>query len=142
MRKFFFEIKKSKTVGQLYRFGLVGIASNLFGYALYLLLTYCGVTPKLTVSILYPIGTIIGFFSSQKWVFESEARPFVAGMRYLLVQLFGYIINIIILIMLVDRLAYPHQIAQLSAIFIVAIFVFTALRIFVFNQSVLNQRKI
>ena len=33
-------------VGELARFGVVGLASNLFGYLVYLLITYWGIEPN------------------------------------------------------------------------------------------------
>lgn len=140
MLNFFIEIKKSKTVCQLYRFGLVGIASNLFGYILYLLLTYCGLAPKLTVSILYPIGAVIGFLGNREWVFSHQGMVKVALVRYSLVQLLGYLINLVILTVLVNKLGYPHQLIQLLAIFIVAVFLFVASKFFIYKKSILHGR--
>lgn len=141
MRNFFDELKNHKTAAQLYRFGIVGIASNLFGYALYLLMTYFGTPPKLTVSILYPIGAVIAFLSNKNWVFLHQGQFILAGTRYFFVQLVGYLINILVLIVMVDKLSYPHQLAQLLAIGVVAIFLFITFKFFIFKKPVLTGRE-
>lgn len=44
----------------------------------------------------------------------------------------GYLLNLILLLLFVDWLDFPHQIVQGIAIVVVAIFLFVVLRIFVF----------
>ena len=45
--------KTQGSLAQLTRYALVGIVSNLAGYLVYLLVTYLGVTPKITMTLLY-----------------------------------------------------------------------------------------
>lgn len=123
-------------IKQLIRFGIVGIISNMIGYVIYLLITYAGVEPKLTVSVLYPIGALLNFAGNKKWTFGSSGSNFQTGFRHILVFAVGYVLNIVMLLVFVDHLGFAHQLVQLAAIFIVALFLFVAMKFFVFaNKS-------
>jgi putative flippase GtrA len=122
----------SSSLRQLVRYGLVGIAINLLGYLLYLLLTFSGVTPKLAMSLLYFIGAFAGFWGNRRLTFMHQGSLIASGTRYLLAHGLGYLINLAILVTFVDWLGYPHQWVQAIAIFVVAGYLFIAFKIFVF----------
>lgn len=122
-----------KSAGQLARYGLVGVTSNLLGYLVYLLLTSLGVQPILTMTLLYAVGATIGFVGNRLWVFSHTGAAMPSGARYCGVHLLGYLINFIILFVFVTRLGYPHQWVQAMAIIIVASFLFIAHKYFVFS---------
>lgn len=117
---------------QLTRYAFVGLASNLAGYLVYLLLTYLGTTPKLTMTALYAAGATIGFFGNRTLTFEHRGGVLSAGFRYLLAHVLGYLLNLVILVVFVDSLGYPHQAVQAVAIFVVAAMLFVLFKAFVF----------
>lgn len=123
---------------QLFRYALVGIFSNIAGYIVYLVLTNIGGTPKATMSLLYGVGASVGFFGNKKLTFKHEGGIIGAGIRYIIAHFFGYLINLGILILFVDRMGYSHELVQAIAVFIVAAFLFLAFKVFVFpvgNES-------
>jgi len=128
----FFNIIYPKSVIQLYRYGLIGIVINLVGYIVYLLATYLGGSPKMTMSVLYGVGAVVGFLANRKLTFAHKGNLFGAGVRYCIAHFLGYFINLIILIVMVDKLGYPHQWVQAIAIIVVAGFLFIAFKFFVF----------
>lgn len=125
-------IKSSESVTQLFRYALVGLLSNLAGYLIYLVLTYFGGTPKLTMTLLYGISAAVGFFGNRSLTFEHQGYIFGAGVRYVIAHCIGYVLNLIIFIIFVDKLGFAHQWVQAIAIFIVAGFLFLAFKVFVF----------
>ncbi len=125
-------MKNRRSAIQLFRYGLVGLASNLVGYLVYLLLTHFGATPKITMSILYVVGATIGFWGNRKLTFAHTGNLMGAGVRYVIAHCFGYLINLSILMLMVDKLGYPHQWVQAAAIFVVAGFLFLVFKFFVF----------
>jgi putative flippase GtrA len=135
MNNFFVGLTNRKLVSQLFRYGLVGVASNVAGYMVYLLITHFGIQPKIAISFLYPIGAFIGFWGNRKLTFAHKGSLLGTGFRYMLAHGFGYFINLAILIVMVDKLGYPHQWVQAVAIFIVAAFLFLAFKFFVFRKS-------
>ncbi len=126
------QISKDKTLGQFFRYALIGLLTNLLGYALYLLLTYFGSAPKLTMTALYSVGALIGFFVNRRFTFRHDGHIGVAGIRYLMAQLLGYLLNLTLLVLFVDWLDFAHQTVQAVAIVIVAVFLFVLSRFFVF----------
>ncbi len=117
---------------QLLRFVVVGLASNVIGYLLYLLITYLGAPPKLAMTVLYGVGVITGFVGNRRYAFAPQGRLMVTGWRYLMVHSAGYLINLAIQIIMVDHLGYAHQLAQVLGICVVAAFLFVGFKYFVF----------
>lgn len=120
---------------QILKYALVGLLSNSCGYALYLLLTEFGTTPKLTMTTLYACGALIGFFGNRKLTFSYQGGILGSGSRFVLAQLGGYAINFLLLNLLVDRFGYPHQWVQALAILVVAAYLFVTLKFFVFKAT-------
>lgn len=132
----FLNLKPSRdALRQLIYYGLVGIATNTIGYFLYLLITYCGGTPKLTMSILYITGALMGFWGNRKLTFAHQGGLLATGVRFAIAHTLGYGLNLAILIVMVDEFYYPHQAVQAAAIFIVAGFLFLAFKFFVFANK-------
>jgi len=125
---------KALPIKQLIRFGIVGVISNMAGYLVYLLITYLGIGPKLAVSLLYPIGTYMSFAGNKSWTFGAEKGTAIAGMKHIFVYALGYVLNLVILAIFVDFLDFAHQLVQFLAIFVVALFLFLAMKFFVFTE--------
>ena len=121
---------------QLIRYGLVGVVSNAAIYFVYLLITYLGVEPKTAMTLVYIIGTAIGFIGNRKWTFAHRGDSSGAVLRYALAHLFGYLLNFLILLTFVDHLGYAHQWVQVVAIIIVAGFLFIVFKYFVFRERI------
>jgi putative flippase GtrA len=122
-------------MNQLMRYGMVGVASNLIIYFLYLLITDYGIEPKTAMTLVYITGVSISFFANKKFTFSDKGGVIGSGTRYVITYLFGYLLNFLILSIFVDNLGHPHQLVQGIAIFAVACFLFTSLKFFVFKDS-------
>ena len=121
---------------QLIRYGLVGMVSNAAIYCVYLIITYFGVEPKTAMTFVYIIGASIGFIGNRKWTFAHRGNSSSAALRYVLAHLFGYLLNLLILVTFVDRFGYAHQWIQAAAIIIVAGFLFIVFKYFVFREKI------
>lgn len=121
---------------QLIRYGLVGVVSNVAIYFVYLIITYLGVEPKTAMTLVYIIGTVVGFIGNRKWTFAHRGDSSSAALRYVLAHLFGYLLNLLILLTFVDHFGYAHQWVQVVAIIIVAGFLFIVFKYFVFHEKV------
>ena len=128
-------LSNQTTAKQLYRYILVGITTNAAGYCVYLLVTYFGLAPKFAMTILYLLGALMGFFGNSALTFSYQGGKMGAGVRYMLTHFTGYLINLSILIIFVDKVGYPHQLVQAIAVFIVAAFLFIAFKLFVFKTT-------
>lgn len=139
MSSSFVRKKSQGSFNQLIRYAFVGIVSNLAVYLVYLLVTYLGATPKLTMTLLYGVGAAFGYIGNRNFTFAHKGSLLDSGVRYFIAHFFGYSINLVILIIFVDQFGYAHQWVQAVAIFIVAGFLFIAFKYFVFtNLNVYN----
>jgi putative flippase GtrA len=128
-------LKSRIPVAQLIKYALVGFFSNACGYALYLLLTELGSTPKLTMTALYIAGALISFVGNRRLTFSYKGGTLSSGIRFVLAHAIGYGINFCLLAVFVDHYGYSHQWVQAAAIFVVASYLFVALKFFVFKAS-------
>lgn len=119
---------------QLARYSLVGLVSNGVGYLLYILLTRLGLGPKFAMSLLYGVGILQTFVFNKKWAFRFDGAATAALIRYATAYAFGYVVNFVALLLLVDRIGLPHQLVQGVMILVVAVMLFLAHRYWVFPQ--------
>ncbi len=123
-------------IAQILRYGVVGTSTNLLGYLVYLAVTRLGIEPKLAITIFYPLGVVYGYIAHKRFSFRhtSPARGLTLPVRYTLVYLCGYLLNLGLMHLCHDRLGYSDALVQLFAIFAVATFLFLALKFFVFED--------
>ena len=120
---------------KLIRYGVVGLLTNLAGYAIYLLLTWSWLEPKVAVTVLYPVGVIAGYFGHARYSFAYQGRMASGMARYLAAHAIGYGANIALLHVFTDRMGFPHQAVQAVAIFAVAGLLFLLFRFMVFARA-------
>ncbi len=121
-----------KSSRELIYYGLIGVVNNTAGYLMYLMITYFGCPPKIAMTILYLVCATASFLGNRKLTFKHQGHLLGSGIRYIVAHFFGYLLNLTILIVMVDNLGYAHQWVQAAAIFVVAAFLFMALKFFVF----------
>jgi putative flippase GtrA len=124
-----------QVLSQIARFGVIGLASNLLLYFIYLGATALGVEYKIAMTILYVAAVLITFACNRAWRFKNCGPAGVAFPRYVGLYLLGYIVNFCSLIIFVDWLHYPHQIVQGLMILLVAALLFSMQKLWVFNHG-------
>lgn len=122
------------TLGQLIRYGIVGLASNAVGYLLYLVITAAGMEYKLAMTLLYAVGVAQTFIFNKRWSFRHAGAHGTAFVRYCIAYAAGYFINLAVLFILVDRLGYAHQIVQGVMILALAALLFLLQKFWVFRS--------
>lgn len=127
--------ERQSSFAQLARYGLVGLTVNLAGYAVYLLVTYYGVPPRLAMTVLYGVGAVAGFWGNKRLTFRHEGGVVTSATRYVLAHCGGYLINLAIFSVVIDGFGYTHQSAQAIGVFVVAGYLFLAFKFFVFRQA-------
>lgn len=122
----------SPAIGQLIRYGIVGVMSNCLIYCGYLFIVYLGGGAKFSMTLMYLTGVVFSFFANFKWTFSQEDNRGTL-FRYLQLHLVGYLLNFLLLFTFVDFLHYPHQVVQAISIVLVAIFGFFVCKYYVFQ---------
>jgi putative flippase GtrA len=124
---------------QLLRYAIAGFTNNGIAYIIYIGLAALLESPKIAMSMTYFGGMVVGFFLNRSWVFKNQnAQSGIAWtevIKYLMAHAGGYGLNYLILHYFVDVLGYPHPIVQAASILIVAAFLFTVFRYFVFSTK-------
>lgn len=120
---------------QIIRYGITGIFNNVLGYLLYLLITFFWLEPKIVITIFYPLGATVAYFSHLKYSFSYKGKRASTVLRYALVYFIGYGLNFIMLLIFSDTLKFPHELVQASAILVVSAVLFIMLKYFVFPYS-------
>jgi putative flippase GtrA len=119
-------------LGQVFRYGVVGVLNNLLGYLIYLVITWVWLDPKVAVTLMYPIGALTAYFGHARYSFAYSGSTSRGIFRYAIAHLIGYGANIGMLYVFSDRLLYPHQLVQAVAIVVVAGILYLLFRYFVF----------
>ena len=109
---------------QVVRYIIVGVASNTIGYLLYLALTQLGVGHKTAMSGLYFIGVGMNFYLNRSWTFRTTQTVKTGLARLLLAIALGYFLNLIWLYTFADLAGWPHELVQLAAIVVIAVYFF------------------
>lgn len=120
------------TLGQVARYGVVGVLNNLLGYLIYLFITWLWLEPITAVALMYPIGAVTAYFGHARYSFAYSGRISHGVVRYAIAHLIGYGANIGMLYLLSDQLGFPHQLVQAVAIVSVAGILYLLFRYFVF----------
>lgn len=126
------------TVTQLIKYGVVGVLNNFLGYLIYLLVTWLWLDPKMAVSLLYPIGATTAYFGHAKYSFSYGGKASRGVLRFVIAQLVGYSLNLLLLYVFSDILKIPHQIVQAVAIVVVAGVLFLLFKYYVFPDRSTN----
>lgn len=94
---------------RILRFLVIGVINTLFSYLIYAALVLLGMHYSLATLISTVLGVIFNFFTTGRIVFRNmDNRRFV---RFVLVYLFTYLVNILLLGWLVDGLGIDKLIA-------------------------------
>lgn len=127
-------INLKQSFRQLIIYGIIGVALNCIGYLVYLLLVYWHMDPKVAMTLLYVIGVVTSFLANRKFTFADQRGVSGSSWRFIFAHGCGYTINLLLLLVLVDKMNYPHELVQAVAIFIVAVFLFLMNKFFVFKD--------
>lgn len=121
---------------QFVRFATVGVISNALLYMAYLLLTlFLGLEHKLAMTLVYVAGVILSFVVNRSWSFGHSGVAHAAFVRYVVANVIGYLLNLALLMLAVDRLNLPHEGVQAVAIVLVAVCTFLLHRYWVFGTG-------
>lgn len=101
------------------KFGVVGVSNTLINWICFFLLNHLGIYYIIANVLSYAIAIINSFIWNSKWVFRYTENKFTTIKKFILLNLFGLIINTFILYILVSFLF----INEMKAVIISTIFV-------------------
>lgn len=115
------------------RYIVVGLTMNIFGFLLFVLITTLGVSPVLTISILYPLYIGLAFCLNKYWSFNHKGNTSTSAIRYLIAYAGCYALNVVMLKFFSGYLGYSHLVVQVIAVMIIALLLFLTQKLWVFR---------
>lgn len=116
-------------------FIVVGVVNNLTGIGIFVALTLLGVGAIVSATVSYLVGMLISFFGNQRLTFRHAPGQRSPVIRFLVTNVIGYSVNVLVLWVLVHGLDVPQIAAQLVAIGCVAVCTFAMMRLWVFRHD-------
>jgi putative flippase GtrA len=117
------------------RFAIVGVCSNAALYLAYIGLSLAGMGHKTAMTVTFVLGILVTFALNRSWSFQSSRPAAGAFVRYAATYLFGYAVNMLALVLLVDVAGFPHQLVQALMVVLVAVLMFVLQRRWVFDDA-------
>ena len=121
------------TAIEILRFGVVGLASNVLLYLLYLAVTAVGLEPKVAVTLIYLVGVLQTFILNKRWTFQHEGHARRTAARYWMAYTLSYAANLILLFIFVDIAGFDHRVVQGVLIAVIGLALFGLQKYWVFE---------
>ena len=101
---------------QFIRFFLVGVINTMIGYLIICICMYLlELEPKVSNSIGYVLSFYISYILHRNLTFTSQKNKCVEIPRYLMVFVFSYLMNLLVLSFLVDNFRINNALSQMLA---------------------------
>lgn len=120
--------------GRLSRYGIVGLATNLLLYVLFLLLIGLDVSAVTAAGLCYVTGVCISYFLNRKWTFGSGASHGRDLPKFLLAYGIGLCSTLVTIGILIRWL--PPELAQILNVGLTAMVIYASLLALRFGASV------
>lgn len=122
-----------KLIGQLFKFGIVGVIATLIDYGIMLILTEIFHIDYLVSStISFSISVIFNYIASTKFVFEvghkQEVKDFII---FIILSVVGLSINSLIMYLGVDHIHIDYRVVKIWATAIVMVYNFITRKKFI-----------
>lgn len=116
-------------------YSMVSLATTLLYLLMYFwLVEFLGFNPFRAAALGYVPCLLIGFWLCHSYVFDSNASYTLSGIRYLLVNGSGYVINMLGVYITVELIELNYMIGQLLTFIVVALNNFVFNRIWTFSK--------
>lgn len=118
--------------GRLWRYGVLGLASNALCYLAFLGLIWTHVPPVWANGLCYLLGLSISYFGNRRWAFRSTNSHVPDMLRFGGAYAMGLVFSLVCMALLVRVI--PPALAQIVTIGATAIAVFAALTLLRFGR--------
>ncbi len=132
-----------KLVIQFFKFGIVGVINTVSSWIIYYGLLFFKINYLIATTVAYFISSIIGYFLNKIWVFKKkEEKKTTSILRYYIVYISSYFLNILCMYILVDILSISKLIAPILVLFVTVPYNFILSRLWVFKDKTIDIKKI
>jgi putative flippase GtrA len=121
---------------QTFKFIFIGVLSNLVSYVFFLImLKIMKINYLLSLSVLFIVALFINFIFNKNWTFESDLPYKTSLIKFLIVYIIGYLLNIASMFFLVDKLGNSPEIVQAGMIGFLAFYYFLLNKYYIYNNN-------
>lgn len=117
---------------RLFRYGIVGLTTNLSLYLGFLLLLYLGMMPTLAAGLCYGLGVVLSYILNRRWTFASTDAHHRDLPKFFLAYGVGLVSTLLTITLLM--LWLPAELAQIPNIVITALVIYLSLRLLHFGN--------
>ena len=125
-----------QTIGQLMRFGIIGVLAALTHYAIAITLTNSGMLPAWANLIAFVIAFWVSYFGHRYFSFDAGDVSHQQTLpRFILVAVLGFILNESLLLLMLHFTSITIALGLPFIIILTAVFTFILSRQFAFDTS-------
>ena len=118
---------------QIYRFTIVGILNTIVGYGTFFLLLHFNLYYVFALLISHIVGVTHSFIWNKIWTFKSKGNLKIEFLRFISVYGVVFVVNLMILALIVEKLMFDPRIGQIFALGIITIISFFGHKYFSFR---------
>jgi putative flippase GtrA len=115
---------------QLVRFVLIGVLNTAFGFAIYAIATFGGLSPALALACSLVCGVVFNFFTTGRLVFGRRAASTFP--KFVAAYIAVYVVNLVLLSWIIS-LGFDQLVAQAIALPPTVAFTFVLMKFAVFR---------
>jgi putative flippase GtrA len=127
--------KRGVVVGQMLRFGIVGVGNTALSWCAYALMVHFGIAILLASGIAWTSGALNSYVLNRRWTFRSRGRRAPELLRFGAVQIAGLALDVVLLDALTRDAGIHHLIAQALVYPVTTIAAFVLVRLWAFAPS-------
>lgn len=120
-------------IQRLFRYGSVGIITNVTLYLVFILFLRLGLTPSVAAGVCYGLGVGISYLLNRRWTFSSTDSHRRDIPKFILAYGVGLVSTMLTITLLI--LWLPPELAQIVNIGLTALVIYVSLRFFRFGQQ-------
>jgi putative flippase GtrA len=120
-------------IQRLYRYGVIGIASNGSLYLLFVLLLHFDLAPPVAAGVCYGLGVMMSYVLNRRWTFSSADSHCRDLPKFLIAYGVGLVSTLLTITLLI--LWLPPELAQIVNIGLTALIIYGCLRLSRFGQK-------
>lgn len=115
-------------------YAAIGLCINSAAIGVYLLLVAIGFIPELASFLLYISGASLSYLGNRNLTFDSTVAHATAVPRFILAHSFGLALQLALLAFLRRPVGLSHQLSQIIAVCLVAVYLYTTFKYYVYPQ--------
>ncbi len=127
-------IKNSESFAQFIKFITVGVLNTLIGLAVFYFFSFLGFHYSLALGLSYGVGIINSYIWNKKWTFQGKGNVFVEMLRFVLIYLCSYLINLLLMYIFVEKIDIVPEISIVITLLLTTAISFIGHKLWSFNH--------